>query len=74
MLRGKLKNWRALRRAKAAIRTPDAGTRVTFRAELMPGREPVDRTFEVARVLVSGRLELVDLHGQHTITEFEPLP
>jgi hypothetical protein len=74
MLRGKLKSWRGPGKAKAAIRTPDAGTRVTFRAELMPGREPVERTFEVARVLVSGRLELVDLTGQHTMTEFEPLP
>jgi hypothetical protein len=48
--------------------------RLTFRAELMPGREPLERTFEVARVLANGRIELANLQGQHAITEFEPLP
>lgn len=50
------------------------GTRLTFRAEVMPGRETNERTFEVARVLASGRIELADFQGQHAITEFEPLP
>ncbi|HEV7843150.1 MAG TPA: hypothetical protein VGO69_05600 [Pyrinomonadaceae bacterium] len=47
------------------------GMRLTFRAELMPGRDPAARTFEVARLLSSGRVELNGLTGQHTETEFE---
>jgi hypothetical protein len=48
--------------------------RLTFRAEVMPGRETSERTYEVARVLTNGRIELATLQGQHAITEFEPLP
>jgi hypothetical protein len=47
------------------------GMRLTFRAELMPGRARSARTYEVARVLASGRVELNGLSGQHTATEFE---
>jgi hypothetical protein len=47
------------------------GMRLTFRAELMPGRDPFARTYEVARILASGRVELSGLSGQHTETEFE---
>lgn len=47
------------------------GMRLTFRAELMPGRDAEDRTFTVARVLESGRVELNGMVGQHTRTEFE---
>jgi hypothetical protein len=53
-------------------RWTSVGSRLTFRAEVMPGREPTERTFLVARVLASGRVELVGLMGQHTKTEFEP--
>lgn len=53
---------------------PAVGMRLTFRAEVMPGRETNERTFEVTRVLVSGRIQLANLQGQHAITEFEPLP
>jgi hypothetical protein len=49
-----------------------AGMHLTFRAELMPGRDTNERTFTVARVLASGRIELAGLRGQHTLTEFEP--
>jgi len=49
------------------------GTRLTFRAEVMPGRESGERTFTVARVHASGRVELTDLFGQHAETEFEPV-
>ena len=49
------------------------GMRLTFRAELMPGRGRVERTFSVARVLPSGRVELTGLTGQHAEAEFEPL-
>lgn len=48
------------------------GMRLTFRAEVMPGRESDERTYAVARVLTSGRVELVGLTGQHAETEFEP--
>jgi hypothetical protein len=59
------------RRADAPARIT-AGTRLTFRAELMPGRRGAERTFTVARVLAAGRVELVGLSGQHAETEFEP--
>ncbi len=48
------------------------GTRVTFRAELMPGRGAADRTFRVARVLPVGRLLVEGLAGEHAMAEFEP--
>lgn len=47
------------------------GARVTFRAEVMPGREPEERTFTVARIDTSGRVELMGLAGEHAETEFE---
>jgi hypothetical protein len=37
----------------------------------MPGREPSERTYTVARVLANGRVELAGLGGQHALTEFE---
>jgi hypothetical protein len=46
--------------------------RLTFRAELMPGRASGERTFTVARVLTNGRIELKGLVGQHALAEFEP--
>lgn len=49
----------------------EVGMSLTFRAELMPGREPRERTFTVASVLVNGRVELVGLAGQHTERAFE---
>ena len=45
---------------------------LTFRAEIMPGRPAIDRTFIVMRILASGRVELAGLFGQHAETEFEP--
>ena len=47
------------------------GERVTFRAEVMPGRDHAERTFTVARVVASGRVELTGLSGEHAETEFE---
>jgi hypothetical protein len=47
-----------------------AGTRLTFRAEVMPGRGATERTFTVARVLAGGRVELSGLSGEHAITAF----
>jgi hypothetical protein len=48
-----------------------AGTLLTFRAELMPGRERSQRIFEVARVLRNGRVELASIDGEHSLAEFE---
>ena len=47
------------------------GMSVTFRAELMPGRDAIERTFQVTRVLRNDRLELDQLAGQHSFSEFE---
>jgi hypothetical protein len=44
---------------------------VTFRAELMPGRDRHSRTFRVKQLLPSGRVSLHDVDGEHTETEFE---
>lgn len=49
------------------------GMSVTFRAELMPGREPSERTFRVAELLPSGRVRLREVAGEHAEKEFEPL-
>lgn len=62
------------RKHDSVLRSPAVGMRMTFRAEVMPGRETNERTYEVARVLTSGRIELANLQGQHAVTEFEPLP
>lgn len=48
------------------------GMSVTFRAELMPGREHAGRTFRVAEVLPSGRVRLEGAGGEHAVNEFEP--
>jgi hypothetical protein len=74
--KGKLRRarGRVLRRQKRALLVralTSAGARLTFRAELMPGRSASERTYTVARVLTSGRVELAGLGGQHTLTEFE---
>jgi hypothetical protein len=48
------------------------GMQVTFRAELMPGRDASQRTFQVTELLRSGRVLLSGAVGEHTQTEFEP--
>ncbi len=47
------------------------GMTVTFRAELMPGREKDERTFRVKELLPSGRVLLDDATGEHAEKEFE---
>ena len=49
------------------------GMIVTFRAELMPGREREERTFRVKELLPSGRISLQGADGEHSATEFESL-
>jgi hypothetical protein len=47
------------------------GMQVTFRAELMPGRDNEARTFRVTDLLPSGRVLLEGVVGEHTQKEFE---
>lgn len=49
------------------------GMPVTFRAELMPGRDRNQRTFLVKELLPSGRVSLRDVNGEHAEKEFEPV-
>jgi hypothetical protein len=49
------------------------GMPVTFRAELMPGRDRQQRTFLVKELLSSGRVSLHDVDGEHAEKEFEPI-
>ena len=49
------------------------GMPVTFRAELMPGRDRNQRTFLVKELLSSGRVSLHGVDGEHTETEFDPI-
>jgi hypothetical protein len=49
------------------------GMPVTFRAELMPGRDRTQRTFLVKELLASGRVSLQGVDGEHVEKEFEPV-
>lgn len=49
------------------------GMPVTFRAELMPGRDRNERTFLVKQLLPSGRVSLQEVDGEHAEKEFEPV-
>jgi hypothetical protein len=49
------------------------GMPVTFRAELMPGRDRRQRTFLVKELLSSGRVSLHGADGEHAEKEFEPI-
>lgn len=49
------------------------GMNLTFRAELMPGREPSERTFLVTGLLPSGRVTLQGKGGEYAETAFEPV-
>ncbi len=47
------------------------GMMVTFRAELMPGRDGSERTYRVLELLPSERVLLEGVAGEHARTEFE---
>ena len=47
------------------------GMTVTFRAELMPGRDRDERTARVKEMLPSGRVLLHEIAGEHAQNEFE---
>lgn len=44
---------------------------ITFRAELMPGKDREERTFKIKNVLSNGRVILYDFIGEHRQSEFE---
>ncbi|HEX8289233.1 MAG TPA: hypothetical protein VF556_14635 [Pyrinomonadaceae bacterium] len=46
---------------------------VTFRAEIMPGKNREQRTFRIREVLSNGRVTLYDFAGEHKENEFEAL-
>jgi hypothetical protein len=49
------------------------GMTVTFRAELMPGRDREHRTAHVKELLPSGRVTLQEIAGEHAQKEFDPI-
>jgi hypothetical protein len=49
------------------------GMTVTFRAELMPGRDRQQRTVRVKELLPSGRVTLHEIAGEHAEKEFDPV-
>ena len=69
----KKRNVRTKRPTKVPNVWARPGMRVTFRAELMPGRERDDRTFLVKELLPSGRVLLQGVDGEHAEKEFEPI-
>lgn len=67
----KRRNMHEPRRAGDVWARP--GMLVTFRAELMPGRDRNERTFRVKELLSSGRVSLHGVDGEHAEKEFEPV-
>src|SRR2546425_11674201 len=49
------------------------GMSVTFRAELMPGRDRAARSFRIKELLPSGRVLLDGTGGEHAEREFEAI-
>lgn len=47
--------------------------KVTFRAEVMPGRSREERTFTVEKVMANGRVSLYDFPDEHREGAFEPI-
>src|SRR5204863_8453353 len=66
-----LKGWIRGERDSAADKWARPGMKVTFRAELMPGRDGSERTFQVTDLLPSGRVLLEGVSGEHAQKEFE---
>ena len=56
-----------------ASRWARPGMTVTFRAELMPGRDREERTARVKELLPSGRVLLHEVAGEHAQKEFDPI-
>ena len=65
------KEQRAAENAASVWARP--GMSVTFRAELMPGRDREHRTARVKELLPSGRVLLHENAGEHAQNEFDPV-
>lgn len=65
------------KKKKAEPQRPNVWARpemkITFRAEIMPGRDREQRTFRIKEVLRNGRVTLYDFAGEHREGAFEPL-
>jgi hypothetical protein len=59
------------RKPAVADRWARPGMIVTFRAELMPGRDGSERTFRIKALLPSNRVLLDGVAGEHMKNEFE---
>ncbi len=46
---------------------------VTFRAEIMPGKNREERTFRIEKVKTNGRVILDGFVGEHRESSFEPV-
>jgi hypothetical protein len=68
---------KAVRALRKRDQIPDTwarpGMEVVFRAEVMPGRHTLERTFHVTTLLPSGRVLLDGVAGEHAETEFQPI-
>ena len=71
MNRSKPKSGRLRERDSSRDKWARPGMKVTFRAELMPGRDGSERTFQVTDLLPSGRVLLDGVSGEHAEKEFE---
>ena len=58
-------------RVPRADRWARPGMLVTFRAELMPGRDSSERTYRILELLPSDRVTLEGVAGEHMRGEFE---
>jgi hypothetical protein len=58
-------------RVPRADRWARPGMLVTFRAELMPGRDSSERTYRILELLPSDRVLLEGVAGEHMRNEFE---
>ena len=72
-----LKKKKRITDGRASSKHPDVwarpGMTVTFRAELMPGRDREERTARVKELLPSGRVLLYEVAGEHAEKEFDPI-
>ena len=73
----KKKNQMGNKQQQAAKKSPSVwarpGMTVTFRAELMPGRDREQRTARIKELLPSGRVTLHEVAGEHAQNEFDPV-
>ena len=69
--KGRMSNKEQRAEEKAASVWARPGMTVTFRAELMPGRDREERTARVKELLPSGRVTLHEIAGEHAQNEFD---